>query len=73
MGERPGHDFFEQLSLRLTEYKVAVPTVQIEYRNLTVKTEAMVGSAGIPTAGNFAPKLIRVSPTMQKQLQQQQQ
>jgi hypothetical protein len=27
---------------------------------LTVRTEAMVGSAGIPTAGNFAPKLIKV-------------
>lgn len=67
MGERPGHDFFEQLSLRLKEYKVAVPTVQIEYRSLTVKTEAMVGSAGIPTAGNFAPKLIRVSLALQKQ------
>lgn len=46
--------------MRLDEYKVATPTVQIEYRNLTVKTDAMVGSAGIPTAGNFAPKLIKV-------------
>ena len=49
-----------QLAARLDEYQVATPTVQIEYRNLTVKTEAMLGSAAIPTAGNFAPKLIKV-------------
>lgn len=60
MGQRPGHDFFEQLAIRLEEYNVAIPTVQIEFRNLTVTTEAMVGSAGIPTAGNFAPKLVMV-------------
>lgn len=44
----------------MDEYNVSVPTVQIEYRGLTVRTEAVVGSAGIPTAGNFAPKLIKV-------------
>lgn len=60
VGKRPGQDFFEQLAAKLDEYSVAVPTVQIEYRNLTVRTEAMVGSAGIPTAGNFAPKLVQV-------------
>jgi hypothetical protein len=60
VGQRPGHDFFEQLSARLVGYNVPIPTVQIEYRSLSVTTEAMLGSAGIPTAGNFAPKLIRV-------------
>eukprot|EP00878_Enallax_costatus_P044792 GHUV01053539.1.p1 GENE.GHUV01053539.1~~GHUV01053539.1.p1 ORF type:complete len:186 (+),score=28.33 GHUV01053539.1:313-870(+) len=61
VGERPGQDFFRLLAEKLEEYHVATPTVQIEYKNLTVKTHAAVGSAGIPTAGNFGPKLVKAA------------
>jgi hypothetical protein len=60
VGDKPGHDFFRLLAQKLEEYQVPMPTVQIEYKNLTVKTQAMVGSAGIPTAGNFGPQLLKV-------------
>lgn len=60
VGQRPGRDFFQRLASKLEEYSVATPTVQIEYRNLTVRTQAMVGSAGIPTVGSFGPRLIKV-------------
>lgn len=60
VGQRPGRDFFEHLAAKLDEYGVATPTVQIEYRGLTVRTEAVVGAAGIPTAGNFALRLAKV-------------
>jgi hypothetical protein len=39
---------------------VATPSVQVELRGLTVTTEAVVGSAGIPTAANFALRLAKV-------------
>jgi hypothetical protein len=61
VGDKPGHDFFRLLARKLEEYQVPMPTVQIEYKNLTVKTQAMVGNAGIPTAGNFGPQLLKVS------------
>jgi hypothetical protein len=61
VGDKPGHDFFRLLAQKLEEYQVPMPTVQIEYKNLTVKTQAMVGSAGIPTAGNFGPQLLKVN------------
>jgi hypothetical protein len=63
VGDKPGHDFFRLLAQKLEEYQVPMPTVQIEYKNLTVKTQAMVGNAGIPTAGNFGPQLLKVSKT----------
>ncbi|WIA42005.1 hypothetical protein OEZ86_009302 [Tetradesmus obliquus] len=61
VGDKPGHDFFRLLAQKLEEYQVPMPTVQIEYKNLTVKTQAMVGSAGIPTAGNFGPQLLKAA------------
>lgn len=41
--------FIKRLRERLDEYSVKLPSVTIEYRDLTVKTDALVGSAGIPT------------------------
>lgn len=66
VGDKPGHDFFRLLAQKLEEYQVPMPTVQIEYKNLTVKTQAMVGSAGIPTAGNFGPQLLKVSMSLEQ-------
>lgn len=60
MGEQPGQDFFRLLAKKLGEYHVETPTVQIEYKNLTVKTTALVGTAGTPTAGNFGLHLLKV-------------
>jgi hypothetical protein len=38
-----------------------MPTVTIEYKGLTVKTRAPVGSSGgIPSAANFGMQLIKV-------------
>jgi len=62
IGEDPDKNFFRLLAQKLAEYNVPTPAVQIEYKNLTVKTQAMVGSAGVSTAGNFAPQLVKVSP-----------
>lgn len=60
IGEQPGQDFFRLLASKLEEYKVATPTVQIEYRNLCVRARAVAGSDGIATAGNFGPRLVKV-------------
>lgn len=34
---------------KLDEYGIEMPAVEIVYKGLTVKTEALVGAAGIPT------------------------
>jgi hypothetical protein len=73
VGDKPGHDFFRLLAQKLEEYQVPMPTVQIEYKNLTVKTQAMVGNAGIPTAGNFGPQLLKVSKAHLKRITHAQQ
>ena len=38
------------------------PLLQVEYRNLNISTEALVGSAAVPTVGSSFVNLARVSP-----------
>ena len=46
-----------RLGAKLQEYNVQLPTVTIEYHNLTAKTDATVGTAGITTVGNLPLKV----------------
>ncbi|GIL82508.1 hypothetical protein Vretifemale_11338 [Volvox reticuliferus] len=44
--------FMRALGATLRRYNVSMPAVTVEYRNLTVRTDALMGSAGLPTVGN---------------------
>ena len=44
----------------MERYGVAVPTVTVEYRDLTVTTDALVGSAALPSVGNSFMALAQV-------------
>ncbi len=44
----------------LTHAQVVMPAVTLEVRDLTVRTDALVGSAGIPTVGNTLTKWLKV-------------
>ncbi len=37
-----------------------MPAVTLEVRDLTVRTDALVGSAGIPTVGNTLTRWLKV-------------
>ncbi|KAG2425082.1 hypothetical protein HXX76_013991 [Chlamydomonas incerta] len=56
--------FFTRLSRRLHQAGVELPAVTVEYRSLRVETEALVGSASIPTVLSVpltaAKKLLRL-------------
>lgn len=45
-------DFKTQVAALVEQYKPSMPTVTVKYENLSVETDALVGSAGIPTVGN---------------------
>ncbi|GFR41754.1 hypothetical protein Agub_g2509 [Astrephomene gubernaculifera] len=44
--------FFTRLSKRLEEAGVSLPSVTVEYRQLRVQTEALVGAASVPTVAS---------------------
>ncbi|KXZ50445.1 hypothetical protein GPECTOR_16g619 [Gonium pectorale] len=44
--------FFTRLSKRMQEVGVTVPSVTVEYRNLRVDTEALIGAASVPTVSS---------------------
>ncbi|KAG2439064.1 hypothetical protein HYH02_006591 [Chlamydomonas schloesseri] len=44
--------FTAALGARMKAFGVAMPSVTLEYRDLSVHTDALVGSAGIPSVGN---------------------
>jgi hypothetical protein len=51
--------FLQQLRQRLDFYGIKLPSVLIEYRDLTLKTDALVGSAGIPTLLNVPLRAVQ--------------
>lgn len=60
LGVTPGKGFLSKLSDKLKEYGIEQPTVQIEFRQLTVATDALVGNAGIPTVANVGTHALKV-------------
>eukprot|EP00877_Chromochloris_zofingiensis_P010755 jgi/Chrzof1/5933/Cz16g21030.t1 len=59
LGVTPGKGFLSKLSDKLKEYGIEQPTVQIEFRQLTVATDALVGNAGIPTVANVGTHALK--------------
>ncbi len=44
----------------MEEYKPKIPTITVKYKNVRVETDALVGSAGIPTVGNTFVHMLQV-------------
>ncbi|PNW84179.1 hypothetical protein CHLRE_04g224500v5 [Chlamydomonas reinhardtii] len=59
--EHTSHDdtFFTKLTRLLQEAGVVLPSVTVDYRNLRIDTEALVGSASIPTVANVPLTFLR--------------
>lgn len=60
IGEGTEDNYLTVLSKKLKAHNVKVPSVVIEYTGLSVETQALIGSAGIPTVGNQFLNLIKV-------------
>lgn len=52
--------FVKLIGEKLKEYNVVPPRITLEFSDLNVKTQALVGSAGIPTVGNQATGILKV-------------
>ncbi|MEW5298072.1 MAG: hypothetical protein WDW36_001233 [Sanguina aurantia] len=59
IGEGTEDNYLTVLSKKLKAHNVKVPSVVIEYTGLCVNTQALIGSAGIPTVGNQFLNLIK--------------
>ncbi|KAG2425086.1 hypothetical protein HXX76_013995 [Chlamydomonas incerta] len=59
--EHKTHDdtFFTKLTRLLQEADVVLPSVTVEYRNLRIETEALIGAASIPTVANVPLTFMR--------------
>lgn len=51
--------FAERLNTMFAHYGVERPTLQADFRNVSVTTRALVGSAGVATVGNILPQLFQ--------------
>lgn len=66
IGSGPEEDYLARLNRLITKYKIQTPKIQVEYRELNISTQALVGSAAVPTVGssfiNLAKSLVLLKP-----------
>lgn len=53
--------FAQRIGQLLRQVQPQLPTVQVEYRGLTIQTDALVGSAGTPSLLNSALRVVRLA------------
>ena len=54
-----GNELLARVRAKLQEHGIELPTVQVEFRGVQVKTDALVGAAGIQTVGSVPLALLR--------------
>lgn len=62
-GEDGELTFLNRLAARLKKAEVDIPTVTVEFRDLCVQADALVGSAALPTLSNVVVRALKVSVT----------
>lgn len=60
VGSGPEGDYIALLARLIEKYKIAMPAITIEYRNLDVSTQALKGSDAVPTVGSSFLDLARM-------------
>lgn len=56
--------FLNRLAARLEQAGVHIPTVTVEFKDLCVQADALVGSAALPTLSNVVLRAVKVSVTL---------
>ncbi|GAX73712.1 hypothetical protein CEUSTIGMA_g1165.t1 [Chlamydomonas eustigma] len=59
LGSSPVEDFLAHITRLVDKYKIQMPKIQVEYRDLNITTQALVGSAAVPTVGDSFVNLAR--------------
>ena len=60
MGKAGTDTFIERVARRMRQHGIQSPSVTVEYRNLSVEADAVMGSEAIPTIANVAAEGLKV-------------